>query len=246
MLNIKAGGGMKMISLKRVAVEFCLVAFFASSSILTVHACTRVVYLGQDNTVITGRSMEWAEDMGTKLWIFPKGIARDGAAGPDSPRWTSKYGSVIAAGYDLGSADGMNEKSLAANLLYLAESNYGAPHSKSPLSTSLWAQYVLDNFATVDEAVTYLRSEPFRIISPKLPNGRSASLHLSISDATGDSAIFEYIDGKQMIHHGRQYQVMTNYPSFDQQLALNAALHDCEQHVHGFERMQTLVLDLRC
>lgn len=33
---------------------------------------------------------------------------------------------------------------------------------------------------------------------------------------------FEYIDGKLVVHHGRQYLVMTNSPSFDQQLVLNA------------------------
>ena len=47
-------------------------------------------------------------------------------------------------------------------------------------------------------------------------------MHLSISDAAGDSAIFEYVDGKLVIHHGRQYQVMTNSPVYDQQLALDA------------------------
>lgn len=46
-------------------------------------------------------------------------------------------------------------------------------------------------------------------------------LHLSISDATGDNAIFEYINGELKIHHDRSYQVMTNSPVFDQQLALN-------------------------
>lgn len=51
---------------------------------------------------------------------------------------------------------------------------------------------------------------------------RLATLHLSISDSTGDSAIVEYIDGKQVIHHSRDYQVMTNSPIFDEQLALNA------------------------
>ncbi len=50
---------------------------------------------------------------------------------------------------------------------------------------------------------------------------RLATLHLSMSDATGDSAIVEYIGGRQVIHHGRQYQVMTNSPNFDEQLALN-------------------------
>ena len=42
-----------------------------------------------------------------------------------------------------------------------------------------------------------------------------------MSDASGDSAIIEYIGGKQVIHHSRDYQVMTNSPVFDQQLALN-------------------------
>ena len=55
-----------------------------------------------------------------------------------------------------------------------------------------------------------------------MPDGsRPATLHLSISDATGDSAIFEYIGGKLAIHHDRAYTVMTNSPVFEQQLALD-------------------------
>ena len=149
-------------------------------------------------------------------------MKRDGAAGPKSPKWVSKYGSVIASGYDVGTADGINEKGLVANLLYLAESDYGKLDGKPPLSIAVWAQYVLDNFATVAEAVDALSKQPFRVIAPKLPNGSGAQLHLALSDANGDSAIFEYLAGKLVIHHGKQYQVMTNSPSFDQQLALNA------------------------
>jgi len=185
-------------------------------------ACTRAVYIGSDDTVITGRSMDWAEDMHTNLWVFPRGMERDGAAGPDSPKWTSKYGSLVASGYDIGTADGMNEEGLVTNLLYLAESDYGTTEGRPPLSMALWAQYVLDNFATVAETVAALEKEPFRVVTATLPNGKKAQLHLSISDPTGDSAIFEYLDGKLVIHHGKQYQVMTNSPSFDQQLALNA------------------------
>jgi penicillin V acylase-like amidase (Ntn superfamily) len=185
-------------------------------------ACTRALYVGEDRTVITGRTMDWKEDMRTNLWVLPRGIARDGAAGPNSPHWTAKYGSVVASGYDIGTADGMNEKGLAANMLYLDESEYGQPDPSRPhLSLSLWAQYVLDNFATVDEAVTALESEPFQIITDTLPNGARAQLHLSLSDATGDSAVFEYIAGKLVIHHGPRYDVMTNSPTYDQQLALN-------------------------
>ena len=32
------------------------------------HACTRVVYLGPDGTIITGRSMDWEENTGTDNW----------------------------------------------------------------------------------------------------------------------------------------------------------------------------------
>ena len=51
---------------------------------------------------------------------------------------------------------------------------------------------------------------------------RLATLHLSISDASGDSAIIEYIRGKQVIHHSRDYKVMTNSPIFEEQLALES------------------------
>ena len=80
---------------------------------------------------------------------------------------------------------------------------------------------MLDNFATVDEAVSALQSEPFQIITQKLPNGVGAQLHLSLSDSTGDFAVLEYVGGKLVIHHGKQYVVMTNSPTYDQQLALN-------------------------
>ncbi|MEB3303319.1 MAG: linear amide C-N hydrolase [Cyanobacteriota bacterium] len=185
-------------------------------------ACTRVLFTAPDGTVITGRSMDWSEDMRSNLWAFPRGMERNGAGGTHTPRWRSRYGSVVVSGYDLGTAEGMNEQGLVANLLYLGESDYGTPDGKPVLSISLWAQYVLDQFASVEEAVSHLRKEPFRIVAPILPNGQGAQLHLSLSDASGDSAILEYIKGRLVIHHGKQYTVMTNSPSFDQQLALNS------------------------
>ncbi len=187
-------------------------------------ACTRFVYHGANGEVITGRSMDYKVDTGTHLWIFPRGIARTGEAGPHSLQWTSRYGSVIASAYDIATTDGMNEAGLVANLLWLAESEYPDRDSGKPgLSISAWTQYMLDNFASVDEAVKVLAEEPFTLITDSPPGEqRLATLHLSLSDASGDSAIIEYIKGRQVIHHSRDYQVMTNSPVFEQQLALNA------------------------
>jgi hypothetical protein len=198
-------------------------ASLLAAAALPAAACTRVVFLGDDGTVVTGRSMDWKEDMHSNLWMFPRGIARDGRSGPNSIKWTSKYGSVAVAGYEVGTTDGMNEKGLVGNLLYLAESNFGkgTRPDKPYLSISLWMQYALDNFVTVSEAVAALEKEPFQILAPKIPNGAESTLHLSLSDASGDSAILQYVGGKLVIYHGRQYQVMTNSPTFDQQLAIN-------------------------
>lgn len=185
-------------------------------------ACTRAVYLGPDQMVVTGRTMDWQEDLGSNIYLFPRGMKKSGADAGNTVHWMSRYGSVITAGYELGTADGINEKGLVASLLYLTESSYFRPDDVRPvMGVSIWAQYVLDNFATVSEAVVELRKETFRIDAPSLPNGAKSSLHLAISDATGNSAIFEYIGGNLVIHEGREYQVMTNSPSYDQQLTLN-------------------------
>jgi choloylglycine hydrolase len=126
-------------------------------------------------------------------------------------------------GYDISTTDGMNEMGLVANVLWLVESTYPQYDGKMPgLSLAAWAQYVLDNFATVQEAVDALAKQPFTIVTANVPGqDRLATLHLSLSDASGDSAIIEYTDGKQVIHHSRDYQVMTNSPTFEKQLALN-------------------------
>src|SRR5690606_7474128 len=70
--------------------------------------------------------------------------------------------------------------------------------------------------------VQALRQQPYTIVTNFVPGqDRLATLHLSISDPSGDSAIVEYIEGKQVIHHSRKFQVLTNSPTFKQQLALH-------------------------
>lgn len=186
--------------------------------------CTRLVYLGPNDNIITGRSMDWKVDLSTDLWAMPRGVTRDGRAGPNSLQWTATYGSVVATGYDICTTDGLNEAGLSVNLLWLAESQYPPYDSSRPtLAISIWAQYVLDNFATVADAVEVLSTDPYLLVTDGVPGeDRLATVHLSMSDASGDSAIVEYIDGRPVIHHSRAYQVMTNSPVFSQQLAVNA------------------------
>ncbi|ABG59644.1 linear amide C-N hydrolase [Cytophaga hutchinsonii] len=213
---------MKRFFLKTILAAFCV---YVPAILNTAYACTRIVYQGPNGTIITARSMDWKGEIPANLWIFPRGIERNGEAGSTSVKWKSTYGSVITSSWDIASSDGMNEKGLVGNLLWLVESTYPKfvkDKDKPGLAVSLWLQYVLDNFATVSEAVAFLEKEPFVVASSHIPGTAIfATVHLSISDATGDNAIFEYIGGKLVIHHDRSYVTMTNSPVFDEQLAIN-------------------------
>lgn len=208
--------------MKRTFAVSALIATLLLSPPISV-ACSRAVYFGKEGQVVTGRTMDWfVSDMDTNMWLYPRGLER--TSNTKTPlNWKSKYGSVVVTIYEGAAADGMNEKGLVANMLYLAESKYPeakAEDKRPTLPISAWAQYVLDSYATTAEAVEGLRREEFRMVTIQAPTGEPGTVHLSVSDASGDSAIFEYIDGKLTIHHGRQYQVMTNSPIFSEQIPL--------------------------
>ncbi|MEA3452330.1 MAG: linear amide C-N hydrolase [Bacteroidota bacterium] len=206
------------------AVTLAIVAIFIFP-LQSAWSCSRILYETGNGTYITGRTMDWNDpQLTTSLWVFPRGMARDGGTGKNSIKWKSKYGSVIADFYGIASVDGINEKGLAGNALYLAEADYGdaAKTGKPTLKVGAWLQYYLDNFATVKEVVNAEANPMFTVVAPILPNGQEATAHISLSDPTGDSAILEYLDGKLVIHHNPKFKVMTNSPTYDQQLALNA------------------------
>jgi penicillin V acylase-like amidase (Ntn superfamily) len=184
--------------------------------------CSRVLWTADGQPVLVGRNMDWTERMGTKLYAMPKGIERQGLVETNPLTWTSKYASVTTAVWDCAIPDGMNEAGLTARALYLAETKYGDRDAAQPgVSVSLWCQYYLDNFATVTEAIEATKSLqvcPIEIVHRG--ENVDAPQHISLADQTGDSAIIEILGGKHVIHHGSQYAVMTNSPTYDEQLVL--------------------------
>jgi penicillin V acylase-like amidase (Ntn superfamily) len=192
-------------------------------------ACSRVTWCGKDGVVVTGRSMDWPYDFNTHFYIIPRDEMNVGLKGGYS--WKSKYGAVVLAGAlnaggpINGVFDGLNERGLGVNMLYLAETDFGTPSEASSrrISWAAWLQYVVSNFATVNEAITDLQKNPVSLVPVNFGPGGAAhpSVHLSLTDAGGDSAILEYLEGKLVVHHSRDYQVMTNSPTYDKQLVLD-------------------------
>jgi choloylglycine hydrolase len=187
--------------------------------------CTRVFWNDNGKLLLVGRTMDWPESTEPILTIFPRGSRHDGSKVGGHPlfednprRWEAKYGSIVVTVYGIGAVDGLNEAGLAAHLLYLTETDFGERDADKPaLHAGLWAQYLLDKAATVTEALELLDDVSIVMAEAR---GRMATVHLALEDLNGDSAIVEYIDGERVIHHGAQFQVMTNSPTYDQQLEL--------------------------
>ena len=193
----------------------------------SAHSCTRILWNTNKLAVVVGRTMDFPVTTEPIITVLPRGMARDGGifAGvridaQNPAQWTSKYGSLVTSAYGAGTADGVNEKGVAMHLLYLVATDFGPRDpTKAGLQAALWGQFVLDNAASVEEALALLDG-----IQPIMVDheGIKATVHLAIEDATGDSAIIEYVGGTKSVHHGREYRIMTNDPPYAEQLAFRA------------------------
>ncbi|CAD72485.1 MAG TPA: linear amide C-N hydrolase [Rhodopirellula baltica] len=200
-----------------------ILAIVLAMSASTALACTRILWNTNGVLTVAGRTMDWAESTEPRLHVFPRGMHRNGGRvgpldlGDENPlTWMSRYGSVVVSAYGLASVDGLNEKGLAMHLLFLTATDYGPRNpEKAGLQAGLWGQYLLDNAATVEEALERMKDvQPIMVEHA----GFKSSLHLAIEDASGDSAIIEYVDGQPKIYHGSEHQVVTNDPPYDEQL----------------------------
>ncbi|WP_191621769.1 linear amide C-N hydrolase [Microbacterium caowuchunii] len=179
--------------------------------------CTRIFWNDNDVAKTAARCMDWDVSDEPELWFVPRGIVRSGHAGPDSFSWTSRHASVVTSMWGMGTVDGLNERGLAAHALYLDPEDVEFPPAggRPSVAHSMWVQYLLDTFVTVAEAVAAIDQVP--IISP-LIRGEHLGVHVALEDASGDSAIIEPLGGRLVVHHGREFTVMSNSPALEKQL----------------------------
>lgn len=191
-----------------------------------IEACSRILLNDLPDRVIVGRNMDWNEDMSTNLVYYPRNISRNGDDQKSKEKlpwlnWKSKYASIVATGYEDFTTDGLNEEGLAVHIHWFNDSNYETlDPSKPSLSLTIWTQFYLDNFKTVEEAIAYTKDNPFQVVPfyHELTD-QWGKLHLILDDATGDSALLEYVEGELKIHHDRSHVVVTNEPRYEDHLA---------------------------
>ena len=190
--------------------------------------CTRVLWNTNEIAVLTGRTMDWPESTEPLIVAFPRGLDRDGGLMHgevvvlENPlRWTSTHASLATTVYGIGTVDGLNEAGFAVHALYLKTTDVGVRDPNlAGLHIGLWAQYLLDRASTVSEALALMDGFQLVMVSA---HGFEATMHLAIEDVSGDSAILEFDAGEIVVHHGREFRLMTNDPTYDEQLKLLSA-----------------------
>lgn len=202
-----------------------LLAFIAVLSLTAPaqsDACSRVVYNGEDGVRIVGRSLDWKTPIPTNLYVYPRGMHKQGNSLPGSVEWTSKYGAVYAVSYDGGITEGMNEKGLSVNGLFCKGSVYvnESTANRHPMSLAMFVAWMLDLNATTKEVVDALRKQDFTISGATFDGGTVSALHWGITDADGHCAILEFDHGKVVVYEGDSLNVMTNDPPYPQMTAI--------------------------
>jgi penicillin V acylase-like amidase (Ntn superfamily) len=199
-------------------------------------ACTRIFWNTNPGLMIVGRNEDYVTASHPTLVATSRGGKRWGTADrakmANAISWTVEYGNVAVYANNRFPNDGMNEAGLTARTLYYIDGDANetvAPDDrKKELDEDHWVSFVLDNFATVAEAVDAIRNDVY-IVSVQGKEGSGYSYatpkHLAMADATGDSAIAEIQDGKLRIFHGKEYRILTNPPSYQKELE-NAAKYE--------------------
>ncbi|WP_395167094.1 linear amide C-N hydrolase [Francisella salimarina] len=184
-------------------------------------ACSEINHdFGGNVGAYTTRTMDIFIDLKPNLTIYPRGTKEAGNLKDNQMSWTDKYGyATIEETLPIDfSAEGVNEKGLAAHLLYLGDTVQPKRDlSKPGVNGFNWINYVLGNYSTVEEVLENLDEYQIYVPTVKM-NGEDVNLpiHYMIEDRTGDSAVLEYINGKLTVH--RNVKAITNEPSYAKQL----------------------------
>lgn len=171
------------------------------------YCCTTFVLKGPDGKISFGRNLDFPVGEGHIHINYRNMVKTTYIAAPEKPMtWVSKYGSVTfnQAGREFPYG-GMNEAGLVIEQMWLQEAKYPAADDRYGMNELQWMQYQLDNSASVKDVID---SDSLVRIT-YMP---TSFLHFLVSDASGDVATIEYLDGKMVVHRGEQlpYSVLAN------------------------------------
>ncbi len=208
--------------IKKKYLQNMLMGIFllGSSSFSSLFACTGIKLQAKDNSIVHGRTLEYAVDVSFSAAVIPRGYDFTGTT-PNGPglKYKSKYASVGMICFGVPSImDGINEKGLGVGVFYFpGYASYTPTNSEnqkrsvSPVEFSNW---IITQFATIDEVKKAL---PDIVIAPMISKDWGSTpppFHYIVYDANGKSMVIEPLNG-QLITYDNTLGVITNSPTFD-------------------------------
>ena len=172
-----------------------------------LHPCTTFCLKDKKGNTFFGRNFDFSTGLG-QVHINQRNLQKTSLASPpEKPfTWVSKYGSISfnqnGREFPYG---GMNEAGLVIEQMMHYDAKYPGQDNRYGLQELQWIQYQLDVSASVADIM-----ESDRIV--RISHTSIAPLHFLVSDANGNVAAIEYVDGKMVCHVGQdlRYQVLSN------------------------------------
>jgi penicillin V acylase-like amidase (Ntn superfamily) len=171
----------------------------------TSSACT-TFFLNKNGQLVFGRNYDWITGAGMVCTNL-RGLQKTSMKAQDGNTisWVSEYGSISFNQYGKEFPNGgMNEKGLVVEMMWLDATKFPAPDDRPAVGVLQWIQYQLDRSATIDDVIA--TDKMLR------PTSHEAPIHYLIADATGNVATIEFLNGKMVVHKGKElpFPVLTN------------------------------------
>ena len=169
-------------------------------------ACTTFL-LSKNGAHYFGKNYDWMTGNGMVM-VNARGLEKTSLASEEGARisWISQFGSITFNQFGKENPNGgMNEKGLVIELMWLDRTVYPKKDQRPAIDVLQWIQYQLDCSQSVEDVI---KSDKKMRIS----NKGSAPLHYLIADSAGNAATIEFLNGRMVVHRGKDlpYPVLSN------------------------------------
>ena len=182
-------------------------------------ACTGLSLTAADGSYVQARTIEWGNSALESMYVvIPRGQSLQSLTPGSEPgvAFKARYGVVgLAVVEERFIAEGINEAGLSAGLFFFPQygsyESYEAAQSERTLVDLEVAQWILTQFATIDEVKASIGD--MRIVGLEA----NAVVHWRIGEPSGRQVVLEIVDGVPHFYEN-EVGVLTNAPGFEWQV----------------------------
>jgi len=176
-------------------------------------ACTTFNAVTPDNEYIFARNFDYTESAAMVMWTHPDNgyksisVADLGLIGyTDNLMPENEASSILSMIAPYACVDGINEKGLSIGVLEIENNPTFQITEKKNITTTGIIRICLDKAATTDEAIELFKSYDMRDFL-----FGECTYHYQISDASGKTAVIEYVDGEMNVLYPNHPEAEVNW-----------------------------------